>query len=129
MKQKGVNTFKVPGSMTYVRTTSLSESAKRSRVANSLVQLQNGASSGSALKYNGFFIKLHCAIITIVWLPCYGCDVMAMVNYCVATCYPTLDISFGATVSAVPESSTDALLCISMGIVGFARKRMILKNC
>ncbi len=40
--------------------------------------------------------------------------------------YVTFDTSFGAT-TAVPEPSTYALLCISLGVVGYARRRMVRK--
>ena len=49
-------------------------------------------------------------------------------NYSVnASSFPTLDISFGET-SAVPEPSTYALLCISLGVVGYARRKLKMEN-
>ncbi len=44
-----------------------------------------------------------------------------------ANSFPSLAISFGNT-TAVPEPSTYALLCISLGVVGFARRRMVSKG-
>jgi hypothetical protein len=41
--------------------------------------------------------------------------------------YPTLDFSFGAA-TAVPEPSTYALLCISLGVVGFVRRKLKMEN-
>jgi PEP-CTERM motif len=34
-----------------------------------------------------------------------------------------------ASITVVPEPSTYALLCLSLGVVGFARKRMVSKEC
>lgn len=39
-----------------------------------------------------------------------------------ASSFPTLDISFGAETSAVPEPSTCVLFCIGLGVVGLARR-------
>jgi PEP-CTERM motif len=39
---------------------------------------------------------------------------------------PTAELTAANT---VPEPSTYALLCISLGVVGYARKRMVSKNC